>query len=144
MNSRQIFEGSGPFKGGRHRPITPHAGSWADQEAGRKTFRQQRAGSPEGQAVRQHLGMDDMGLPVGPGGQRRFPTSAPGEGGGGPGSTSGILLGLAGYRAWARDMHERGEQVPTWDEGTPYQSEARPSAVELVRALIVGDLEPQA
>lgn len=166
MNSRKIIEGLGPFKGGRHRPISPYAGSWADQEAKRPRVpltpeqeRQLRAGIvhpeianapvlkgyertdakgvplPEGDSqfrrpsyaridpfAGAQRGMDDMGLPVGPEGQRRFPTSAPDDRVG-PGSTSGVLLGKAGYRQWARDMHERGEKVPTWDQGVPYPEE---------------------
>jgi len=74
--------------------------------------------------MRKVIPRDDMGLPVGKGGLRRFATNSPGEGGGGPGSTAGILLGQAGYQAWARDMHERGEKVPAWDAGTPYNEEA--------------------
>ena len=115
-----VGEGDSQFRRPSYAHIDPFAG------AGRDVFRQQRIASPEGKRVQQHLGMrqDDMGMPVGKGGMRRFPTNAPGEGGGGPGSTAGILLGQAGYAAWARDMHERGNPVPTWDEGTPYAEEA--------------------
>jgi len=51
MSSRNIFEGLGKFDGKRHRPISPYAGSWADQEAKRPRVpptpeqeRQRRAG----------------------------------------------------------------------------------------------------
>lgn len=80
------------------------------------------------------LRKDDMGMPVGKWGIRRFATNAPGEGGGGPGSTAGILLGQAGYQAWARDMRERGNAVPTWAEGTLYNEE------ELTPKEVVGRL----
>lgn len=140
MNSRKLLEGLGPVKNGKQKPITPYAGSWADQESRRprkpispEQERQRRAGvvHPEiANAV--SLGQtDDMGLPVGKGGMRRFPTSAPDAE-----STSGVLLGQAGYQQWARDMHERGEKVPTWGEGTPYQTES--VAAKIVDALIEG------
>ncbi len=144
MSSRAIIEGYGQFDGKRHKPITPYAGSWADQEAKRprvpitpKQQAQRRAGlaHPEiANAVPLTGRRDDMDMPVGKGGQRRFATSAPDDRIG-PGSTSGILLGQAGYAAWARDMHERGNKVPTWDEGTPYNEETL-SPAEIVDRLL--------
>ncbi len=94
-----------------------------------------RGPTPLGQDEGDPSKTDDMGMPVGGQGMRRFPTSKPGEGGGGPGSTSGVLLGLSGYRTWAKDMRERGERAPTWDEGTPYQPESLTPA-DIVERLI--------
>lgn len=67
---------------------------------------------------------DDYGLPIGPEGARRFPTSKPEADGPMKGSTTAAILGRKGYEQWARDMKERGQEVPAWESGKPYRTEA--------------------
>jgi len=91
-------------------------------------------GGRHGYSVASRGTVDDYGLPVGASGLRRFPT---GPGSGDPGSTAAILLGMNGYQQWSRDMRERGQAVPAWEQGTPYGTES--SADDIVQRLIEDD-----